>query len=83
LGGWLESPPDSKSMFSYGASSWADKLAEDFFNSIMQVTVERTGSPTGTRLKSDQRAGSIDVGFDLEKLKAKELSSTKKLCSRL
>ena len=81
--GWQESPPDSKSMFSFGASSWADKLAADFFDSIMQVNVERTGSPTGTRLKTDQSAGSIDAGFDLEKVKAEALSSTKKLRSRL
>jgi hypothetical protein len=64
--GWQESPPDSNSMFSFGASSWADKLAADFFDFIMQVNVERTGSPTGTRLKTDQSAGSIDAGFDLE-----------------
>jgi predicted alpha/beta-fold hydrolase len=79
--GWQESPPESNS--SFGFSSWSDIATADFFDSIMQVNVERTGSPTGTRLQPDQSAGSIDVGFDLEKLKAEALSSTNKLHSRL
>lgn len=49
--GWQESPPDSKS--SFGASGWAEAASADFFESIMQVNMERNGSPVNKLASSD------------------------------
>jgi predicted alpha/beta-fold hydrolase len=81
--GWQESPPESDSVLSFGASSWADVASADFFESVMQVNTERSGSPTGTNLEGDAQAGSIDLGFDFEKMKEDAFVSTKELRSRL
>jgi predicted alpha/beta-fold hydrolase len=42
--GWQESPPDTASAF--GATSWSDAASADFFDSIIQVNMERNGSST-------------------------------------
>ena len=53
--GWQESPPSSGSAF--GVTSWADAASADFFESVMQVNMERHGSPVNN--------GQVNVdGFD-------------------
>jgi predicted alpha/beta-fold hydrolase len=84
--GWQESPPDSDSAF--GASSWADVAAADFFDSIMQVNMERSGTlleAHKTRgLDAERNMGSIDINSDLKMMEKEEaLASSKKLLSRL
>ncbi|KAL3936886.1 MAG: hypothetical protein SGBAC_007885 [Bacillariaceae sp.] len=49
--GWQESPPETDSHF--GSTSWADAAASDFFESIMQVNMERNGSRVDTHASSD------------------------------
>lgn len=49
--GWQESPPETDSAF--GSTSWADAAAADFFESIMQVNMERSGSRVASHTPSD------------------------------
>lgn len=80
--GWQESPPDSGS---FGATSWADVAAADFFDSVMQVNTERTGRAVGSHQKrSLDDIASIDMDSDLlRKLKKESLATSTKLLSKL
>jgi predicted alpha/beta-fold hydrolase len=49
--GWQESPPETDSHF--GSTSWADAAASDFFESIMEVNMERSGSRVDAHAPSD------------------------------
>jgi predicted alpha/beta-fold hydrolase len=82
--GWQESPPDSDS--SFGASCWADVASADFFDSIMQVNVERNGSPVNKQAGSDGLGiwSPFENSSELRQMMTDEaIASTKQLHSRL
>jgi hypothetical protein len=55
--GWQESPPDSESAF--GATSWADAAAGDFFDAIMKTNTERHGSPLSKHTQQDGKDAEV------------------------
>ena len=49
--GWQESPPNSDSAF--GATSWADAAAADFFDAVIKTNMERHGSALSKHTRED------------------------------
>eukprot|EP00980_Cylindrotheca_fusiformis_P030423 scaffold24801_cov181-Cylindrotheca_fusiformis.AAC.1 len=82
--GWQESPPDSAS--SFGATSWADAASADFFESIIQVNMERNGSAVNKQINSDGLGSwspfENDSDFQ-QMMKVEAIASRKELHSRL
>jgi hypothetical protein len=82
--GWQESPPESESAF--GASSWADVASADFFESVMQVNMERSGSLVNNQVNCDGLGieSPYEDSSELKQLlKEDSISTSKYLQSRL
>jgi predicted alpha/beta-fold hydrolase len=74
--GWQESPPNSKGILDFGASSWADIATADFFQAIMDTNVGDSPSSSG-----DYLSGALDSEWKRRKEDA--LQSLSELRSRL
>ena len=88
--GWQETPPDS----AFGASSWADTAASDFFDAILKVNSEYSPSisANASNIPADKPGvGCVDlsytnskqIGEKLKEVKAEALSFAKNNISRL
>jgi predicted alpha/beta-fold hydrolase len=78
--GWQESSPDG-GLLDFGASSWADVAAADFFESIMKTNVERYGKRTV--MIPDNALDLSNENFPSEMMQRNALKELASLRSRL